>query len=154
MNVQVVELSSTQMAEPGVITIMPEGNEGIRAGAYSSTTLSVGKVLKRANLPFRYLNKPERLLEQRGAEWFGPTLLIASSIFEAYPDVIKQALEVIKLHVMQLNPAVENPKVKMKFIISKTEKKINAEILFEGGVDSFSKLLGTIEKVCADKENE
>ncbi|MFL9672336.1 hypothetical protein ACXUPC_00220 [Pseudomonas marginalis] len=154
MSIDISEIDSVHLAEPGVITILPEGSDGIRGGAYSSTSLSLAKVLTRENLPFKYLTKPERLFEQRGAEWFGPALLIASNIFEVYPDVVKLLLDSIKVHVAQLYPSVENPKIKMSFIISKTKSKTNAEIVFEGGADSFSELLSTIEKVCAEKSGE
>lgn len=154
MSIEISEVINTHSAEPGVITILPEGDEGVRAGAYSSTALSLAKVLRRENLPFRYLNEPERLLEQRGAEWFGPVLLIASNIFDIYPDAIRILLDSIKAHVSQLYPSVANPKIKMSFIINKTKLITDARITFEGGSDSFSELLSTIEKVCADKGNE
>ena len=154
MSIEVSNFLNAQSAMPGLITILPEDGDGVRSGAYSSTALSLAKVLEREKIAFKFHTRPERLLEQRGAEWFGPALLLASNICEFYPDVVKRLLDAISAHVTQLYPAGSDPKVKMTFIINKSEGGTDAKIKFEGGVDSFSELLGTIEKVCASNGNE
>lgn len=134
------------------ITLLPEEGDGVRSGAYSSTAISLVKELNKVGVKTVYLNPPDRLLEQRSAEWFGPALLFFTSLYNANPDIFSIVLGVVERHVRSLYPSSLNPNVRLNINIQRSKAKTVTSVSYEGGVEGLGILAGKLEAICRNEE--
>jgi hypothetical protein len=131
--------------ESNKVFALPVANLPADDATYYSSTPSLLKALSKSNVPNDYLNKPLSLFEQRGAEWFGPTLLVLSNLYSSNPDIFKTLLDAIKNHVLSLYPSDIKPTIKFSMQLEKGLTSKSTIVSFEGTTDNFSELLKTIE---------
>jgi hypothetical protein len=149
-----LEREPFDVADQQKVLVLPEGGDGVRAGAYSSTAISLYKALNGADIETGFLTNPERLLEQRGAEWFGPALLFFTSIYTSNPDVFSQAMGLIKHHVQGLYPSVPDPKIRLDVHIQQSKSKKTTSISYRGGVEGLEILAEKLEVICRNGTEE
>jgi len=136
------------------VTVLPEEGSGVRDGAYSSTAISLYKALNGAEIKTGFLTNPERLLEQRGAEWFGPALLFFTSLYTSNPDIFSQSMELIKHHVQGLYPSAPEPKIRLNVNIQQSKSKKTTSISYEGSVEGLDILAEKLEVICRNGTEE
>jgi len=112
---------------------------------YYSSTPSLIKYLNKTGIKCDYLSEPSSLFEQRGAEWFGPTLLIASNILNSNPNIFSDLLSAISNHVKNLYPSESKPVIKLNIRLHKDHESQSAEVAYEGDSESLPELLKTLK---------
>ena len=132
------------------IILLPESLTSGEAKVYASTSISLLKILRKAKIKANFLEEPEILLEQRGAEWLAPTLLVVSSIYNSNPDFFNQLVEIIKNHVISLYPSTKDHEIKLEINIQKTKTKKTTSIKYEGTTDGLKELSKNLGKICKD----
>ncbi|TFF14308.1 hypothetical protein EXW72_05180 [Pseudomonas sp. BCA14] len=133
------------------IIALPLGHLSEDGSTYHSSAPSMVKYLNKVGIKCDYLSEPSSLFEQRGAEWFGPTLLIVSSIYNSNPGIFSDLLEAIKNHITGLYTTDSKPLIKLNIRLHKDKESQSAEVIFEGNSEDFPKLLKTLEKTWHSK---
>ncbi|HCA5034807.1 TPA: hypothetical protein MW175_000928 [Acinetobacter baumannii] len=134
------------------VIILPERKGTHEISPYASTALSFIKTLKKENIPTEFLEMPETLLEQRGVEWIGPTLLVFSSLYNSNPDFFNLLIEIIKNHVMSIYPSHQIPEVKLNINVQKTKSKKVTNVNYEGTVEGLKVLAKKLEEICDEEK--
>lgn len=114
---------------------------------YSSEIISFHKYANN-QIKLDYLKKPDLLLEQRSAEWFGPTLLITTAALTQNTELISIALSVISNYLTEYFKGRKEPNIKISFITQKSKTQFT-KFDYEGdkeGLKEFGKLLDQFKK--------
>ena len=114
---------------------------------YSSEIISFHKYANN-QIKLDYLKKPDLLLEQRSAEWFGPTLLITTAALTRNTELISIALSVISNYLTEYFKGRKEPNIKISFITQKSKTQFT-KFDYEGdkeGLKEFGKLLDQLKK--------
>lgn len=113
---------------------------------YQSTSLSFYKYAKdKTNLTF--YTDPEVLYEQRSVEWFGPVILITSSLITQNPEIISITCGVISSYLTDFFKGQKMPEVSVKVVYKETETEKTTEIEYKGSGEDLSKLQEAILEV-------
>ena len=154
MSIKATPTDEPRSVDTGEFTILPESGGDIRDGAYSSRALSLAKEFRLAGLSFSFHNTPDRVFEQRAADWLGPTLLFASSAYSQNPEIFSLILTIIKKHIEKLYSDAEKAKIKLQFTIKQNKSSRSTHVEYEGDSKSFPELLSTLEKICESYNSE
>lgn len=133
------------------IIVIPLDGSPNESGTYYSSAPSLLKHLNRSGVKTSYLVTPTSLFEQRGAEWFGPTLLILHSLYNANPDILNLLFDALKEHIKNLYPSDSTPKIILNISLYKDNNSQSTDIHFEGPTESFPELLKTIQDTWGSK---
>ncbi|WP_223526705.1 hypothetical protein [Pseudomonas sp. BF-B-26] len=133
------------------ITALPLDHFLGESATYHSSTPSLIKYLNRNGLKSGYLIPPSSLLEQRGAEWFGPTLLILSNLYNTNPNIFSDLIETVYSHVKNIYPTDSNPNLKFDIFLHKDKESQSTVVNFDGTSEHFPELLKTLENLWNQK---
>lgn len=124
------------------LMIIPDSTEN-EQNIYSSDTISFHKYANNQKIHLNYITKPNLLLEQRSAEWFGPTILVTTAALTQNPELISITLSVLANYLTDYFKGRKEPKIKISFITQKSKTQFT-KLDYEGdkeGLKEFEKLL-------------
>lgn len=113
---------------------------------YQSTSLSFFKYAK-DKTEVAFYTDPEVLYEQRSVEWFGPVILITSSLLSQNPEIVSITCGVISSYLTDFFKGQKKPEVSVKVIYKETETEKTTEIEYQGNGEDLSKLQQAILEV-------
>jgi hypothetical protein len=126
---------------------------------FSSTTVTVKKLLASNNINVSIALGPNdgttmRELDQRGAEWFGPVLLVSSLLLSNDPNALNVALSIIANYLTQLF-AGSPGKAHLKVIVVDEEKSIRKTLEYKGpseGLINLDKVAKSVLQIESHKD--
>ncbi|QIZ76462.1 hypothetical protein [Ferrimonas lipolytica] len=128
------------------ITLLPINYREEEDYKYQSTSLSFFKYAK-DKTEITFYTDPEILYEQRSVEWFGPVILITSSLISQNPEIVSITCGVISNYLTDFFKGQKNPEVSLKVVYRETEKEKITEIEYQGSGEDLSKLQEAILEV-------
>lgn len=140
-----VESLDLQKVASGVV-LLPDRdicNDGVER--YLASAISVKKVLSGV-CDVSFYSMPERVLEQRSVDWFGPAILIMAQAYNANPDIVKTVLDAVVEHVKKLYEGKSDPTIKLEILCEKKNGKTLKSIRYEGSAIDAGALLDMVEK--------
>jgi|GEM_PF-1357971 len=144
--VEDIELNDSRF-ECDKVTILPENfYDSDDKYQYSSTTISFWKYAK-SKIKIDFLTEPELLVEQRSGEWFGPTILLTSSVLTQNSEIVSIFCGVISNYLSDFFKSITTPNVKLKVLYKETKSSKITEISYEGDLAGMDKLEASILKI-------
>lgn len=109
---------------------------------YSETTSDIRKIFRKNNVPIHYLTEDKPLLRSRkGADWFGPTLLIGFSVLFNNPHLIGIILNLISSYLYDFfKGKIGDKSVKFEIVIEYKKRKEYKKIKYEGSIEGIAEL--------------
>lgn len=114
---------------------------------YSSDIISFYKYAKN-QVNLNYAKKPNLFLEQRSADWFGPTLLFTTAALTQNSELISITLNIISNYLTDYFKGHKEPKIKISFITQQSKTQFT-KLDYEGdkeGLKEFEKILDQFKK--------
>lgn len=113
---------------------------------YSETTSEIRKLFLNENQRIVYLTNDKPSLRMRkNSDWFGPAILITSSILSENPRIIDVSLSLISSYLYDLfKGKPEDKKVQFDIIIGCKGKKGYKKISYKGNVEGITALTEVI----------
>jgi len=119
---------------------------------YSSTAISFWKYANK-KMVIDILTEPENLLEQRSGEWYGPEILLTSSLIIQNPQVISILCGVLSNYLTDFFKGMSKPKVRLRVLYKETKNSKTSEISYEGDISGIDKLETSIIKIVDQGNN-
>ena len=130
-----------------VVTVLPVSSNECDLHNYSSTALSFLKYAKR-DIDIELLSEPKTLVEQRSGEWFGPMILITSSLLSGNSALVSVLCGVVSNYLTDFfKGKSEEPVVKLKVLYKETKSSKTTEISYEGDIQGIESLEQSILEV-------
>lgn len=154
MGVAVTELNAGLQIEDRAaeaLVLLPASIERTSDGeqyiVYAASTTSVLKLLKSKSIPARLGGAKTGKIayqENRGSEWFGPTILITSALLSQNPSAVSVAINVISSYVYDIfKGKADDPTAKCTFAyVGKAGRK---RLYYEGPTSGLSEIQKIIE---------
>ncbi|MCK4814491.1 hypothetical protein KA005_01870 [bacterium] len=119
---------------------------------YSSTLPTIKKLAKEKNVLFRIIGDTEdqKLLEQRGQEWYGPVFLVGSLFYSQNSQMVSIALSMIANYLSNIFMGQKDVKAKMDVLVRNDEKKITKKVSYEGPVGGLTEVNDAIKSVMSE----
>jgi hypothetical protein len=118
-----------------------------------SEASSVIKLFRAAGLEFTDLiDRPQRppYIHNNYADWVAPALFLSSALWSQNPNAISVALSIIANYLTDLFKGIQNPTVKLEFVVEKTKSRKCIMVKYEGDVTSITSLESVLRKVVDD----
>lgn len=147
-----MEISTTEVktghiqCKAGGLTLLPINYKDEDCYKYPSTSLSFFKYLQ-DKTDVSFYTDPEVLYEQRSVEWFGPIILITSSLISQNPEIVSITCGVISNYLTDFFKGQKKPEVSVKVVYKETETGKTTEIEYKGSGENLSKLQDAILEV-------
>ena len=91
-----------------------------------------------------------RYIQNNAADWVGPTVFVAGSLWSQNPLAISVALNVVSNYLTDLFKGLKHPTAKLDFIVEKTKEGTYKHLAYEGDIEGIIAL----EKVIRGLANE
>jgi len=146
MKIEQNDFDSEEFDNYSNIVIIPELAEDGQT-TYSSDIISFHKYANN-QVKLDYFKKPDLLLEQRSAEWFGPTILITTAALTQNAELISITLSVISNYLTDYFKGRKEPTIKIGFIKQKSKTQFT-KFDYEGdkeGLKEFEKILDQLKE--------
>ena len=88
--------------------------------------------------------------QNNAADWVGPIIFVAGSLWSQNPLAISVALNVIGNYLTDFFRGAETRKAKLEFIVEKTNDRTYKHLTYEGGAEG----IAALEKVIRGMANE
>ena len=98
-------------------------------------------------IEINFYTDPEVLYEQRAVEWFGPVILITSSLMSQNPEIVSITCGVISNYLTDFFKGQKKPEVSVKVVYKETETDKTTVIEYKGSGENLSKLQDAILEV-------
>jgi len=119
----------------------------------ASEAATVRSLFRSAGLEFSELpDRAHRIryIQNNAADWVGPTILVAGSLWSQNPLVISVALSVIGNYLTDIFKGMKQPSAKLDFIVEKTKDGTYKRLTYEGDADG----IVALEEVLRGLANE
>lgn len=148
MSITIEQLDiESDICNQDAIMVMPINYSIDNLNKYSSTTISFWKYA-RNKIEIELFSEPKMLVEQRSGEWFGPTILLSSSILTGNNELISVLCGVISNYLTDFFKGnAKEPKIKLKVLYTETDTTKTTEISYEGDIEGIDKLEQSIKEV-------
>lgn len=119
----------------------------------ASEVATVRSLFKSAGLSYTEL--PDRAhgtryIQNNAADWVGPLIFVASSLWSQNPIAVSIALSVISNYLTQFFQGITTRTAKLDFIVEKTKDRTYKHLTYEGDIEGIAGL----EKVIRELANE
>lgn len=146
IKIETTEIMNTDFNE-NVVIVLPVSLNESDLHNYSSTALSFWKYARR-EIDIELLSEPKTLVEQRSGEWFGPIILITSSLLSSNSALVSVLCGVISNYLTDFfKGKPDEPVVKIKVLYKETKSSKTTEISYEGDIQGIETLERSILKV-------
>jgi len=116
--------------------------KGGKVTTYTQSSLNVLKLFQQNNIDTCFaLSTPKDvvLIENRSADWIGPTLFFSMSLISQNPNIISICLNVLSAYIYDIfKGKQENTNVRCSFVIE--DKKKNKKYEYEGPVSGLNEM--------------
>jgi hypothetical protein len=119
----------------------------------ASEAATVKSLFRSAGLGFMELpdrTHRTRYIQNNAADWVGPTVFVAGSLWSQNPLAISVALNLISNYLTDLFKGMKRRTAKLDFVVEKTKSATYKHLTYEGDVDG----IAALEKVIRDLANE
>jgi len=135
------------------ITLLPENYyESEDKYRYSSTAISFWKYSNN-KIDINILTEPKLLIEKRSGEWFGPDILLISTLVAQNPAIVSILCGIISNYLTDFFKGMSKPKVKLKIFYKEEKSSKTTEISYEGDIKGINKLEASILKIVNQGKN-
>lgn len=135
------------------ILILPNNFEITKQDYYYSSTLpTIKKLAKENKVLFRIIGDSEdqKLLEQRGIEWYGPILLVGSLFYSQNPQMVSVALGMIANYLSNIFMGQNDARANLDVLVRNDEKKTTKRVSYKGPVGGLTEVNEAIKSVMSE----